>query len=116
MNRLFTWMALLLVSASVAAAADDAVSRAQAAYEHGDFQAAADLYEKAAAAGYDNGHILYDLGNAYYRSNDTGRAIASYRRALLDLPGDPDVLANLSLARERAKDHLEESSNIARLL
>lgn len=71
-------------------------------YQRGDFASAAAVYLEALSAGLDNGHIHYNLANAYYREQRYGRAIAHYRRALLQLPGDPDVLANLKLAREKA--------------
>lgn len=45
---------------------------------------------------------LYNLGNARLREGRTGDAIVCYERALLLAPADPDITANLRLARTRA--------------
>jgi len=49
-----------------------------------------------------NGHVLYNLGNAFYRAGVFGRAIAAYRRAEELMPRHPATRTNLALARERA--------------
>jgi tetratricopeptide (TPR) repeat protein len=43
--------------------------------------------------------VYYNLGNAYFKANQIGRAIISYRRALTLAPRDPDVNFNLRFAR-----------------
>jgi hypothetical protein len=46
--------------------------------------------------------VLQNLGSAYFRSGDEGRAILAFERALLLKPGDPDLKANLKLVRDQA--------------
>ena len=45
---------------------------------------------------------LFDLANAYVRDGKPGMAILNYERARLLAPNDPDIHANLSLARTRS--------------
>ncbi|MEM7052173.1 MAG: tetratricopeptide repeat protein [Acidobacteriota bacterium] len=80
--------------------------RANTAYEDGDYGRAVRLYEGLIERGVDNGRLHYNLGNAYLRAGELGRAIASYRRAQSALPRDQDTAANLAFARRSARDAL----------
>ena len=53
-----------------------------------------------------DGHLLYDAGNAYYRDGRYAEAIWAYRLAMLDLPRDGDLRANLTTARKKVVDDL----------
>lgn len=55
--------------------------------------------------------IYYNLGNAYFRLNKYGKAIASYRRALRIAPRDQDILANLRYVRGMVKDKIDQPKN-----
>jgi len=77
-----------------------------AAYEAGEFARAVDLYRAMLDMGVDNGHLHYNLGNAWLRAGELGRSIASYRRALRLLPRDEDARANLTFARRSARDEI----------
>ncbi len=77
-----------------------------AAYEAGDFERAVALYREMQEMGVDNGHVHYNLGNAYLRAGQLGRSIASYRRSLRLLPRDEDAYANLAFARRSARDEI----------
>ncbi len=78
--------------------------RANAAYDAARFDDAASLYEQALRAGHHNGHLWYNLGNAYLRAGALGDAIAAYLKSRALLPRDQDVRANLAFARKSAKD------------
>lgn len=80
--------------------------QANTAYEEGAYPQAIRLYRQLLAAEVENGHLHYNLGNAYLRNGELGRAIASYRRAEGFRPRDQDVQANLSFARKSTKDAL----------
>jgi len=56
-----------------------------------------------------NGRIYYNIGNAYFRAGDLGRAILNYRRAEQFIPNDTNLQQNLAFARSRRKDKLEET-------
>jgi hypothetical protein len=90
----------------VVAAGDpvQALRRAHDAYEAGDYGAAIAGYRALVDSGYVHPLLHYDLGNAYLRHGDLGRAIASYRRASAGAPRDQDVKANLAYARKSARD------------
>lgn len=80
---------------------------ANSAYENGDFAAAVGLYETLVDRGIHNGYLYYNLGNAYLRSGELGRAIASFRRCQRLLPREEDVQANLDFARKSTRDAIE---------
>ena len=84
---------------------------ANRAYKNEQFQKAADGYLKLIGNGIENGHIYYNLGNAFYRLGDLGRAILFYERACLLLPRDDDLLFNLSHARNQTVDAIDDFSN-----
>jgi len=77
---------------------------------------AVDYYRRAALryeriihdGGIENGQLYYNIGNAYFRSGDTGRAILNYLRAERFIPGDENLEANLAYARSRRQDTFEE--------
>ena len=78
------------------------------AYEAGNYEAAIQSYENAIKTGEVNGALYYNLGNAYYREKDIGRAIFAFRKAARELPRDPDVGYNLNYARKKAVDQVDE--------
>jgi len=80
-----------------------------------DPQAAGQTYEKAILrferltreGGVENGMLYYNIGNAYFRTRDIGRAIVNYRRAQSLMPYDANVVQNLQFARSRRVDDIE---------
>jgi len=77
-------------------------------YEEGKFDLAIQEYEKILDLGIRNFKVFYNLGNAYFRQNQLGRAIVSYRRALALQPRDEDAKANLSFVKLFTLDKIEE--------
>lgn len=71
------------------------------------YQQAIGAYERLLTAGIQNGKLYYNLGNAYFRRNDLGRAIAAYRQGLQLEPGNTRLQANLQYARNLRIDHFE---------
>lgn len=75
------------------------------------FDRAVDAYGRLEAEfGIVNGGVLYNMGNCHLMSGRVGRAIASYRRALLLRPGDANIEANLHVARTRVPERIERSA------
>ena len=60
-----------------------------------DFARAARQYEQIGRDGFVSSTLLYNQGNAWMKSGETGRAIASYRQAQRFRPRDPYLEANL---------------------
>jgi tetratricopeptide (TPR) repeat protein len=88
-------------------------------YDSGRYEGAAGCFASLEAGGNHNGHLLYNLGNALQQSGKTGESILAYRRALLYLPRDGDLRANLRTARTRVRDDLppaDERAPLARTL
>ena len=80
-------------------------------YDNGAYEEAALRYQAIVATGVADGVVYYNLGNAYFKNGDLGRAILNYRRAQHLLPRDTDVRSNLQLARAQTRDRLERESN-----
>jgi tetratricopeptide (TPR) repeat protein len=55
-----------------------------------------------------NGKLYYNIGNAFFRMGDLGRAILHYRRSERYRPHDPNLQQNLNYARTRRLDRIEE--------
>ena len=100
----------LLVAASGALAqapqAADLMTEANSRYERGEYAEAAQPYEALVDMGYEDAAIYYNLGSTYFEMGDLGRAILNYLRAQELSPRDPDILANLDLARARTVDRI----------
>lgn len=78
------------------------------AYQQGDFRKAATFYEQIMAEHrVYAAEVYFNLGNAYYKLNDSPSAILNYERALREAPHDEDVEYNLRLARTRIEDKIE---------
>jgi multisubunit Na+/H+ antiporter MnhG subunit len=77
-------------------------ARARTLYE----QSILDYENIIAEGGVRNARLFYNLANAYLLTDDLGRAVLNYRRAL-ELDGsNPDILKNLSYARARQVDRI----------
>jgi hypothetical protein len=55
-----------------------------------------------------NGKLYYNIGNTYFRIKDIGRAILNYRRALQHIPNDPNLRQNLTFARNKRLDKIDD--------
>jgi tetratricopeptide (TPR) repeat protein len=77
--------------------------KANQEYARGDFKEAISSYEALVHAGQWNANLFYDLGNAYFRIGDYGRAILNYERTLALDRHHPEATANLQIARDEAR-------------
>ena len=99
---------LLLSISPVFASAFDAANQQ---FKSGDFTGAAAAYEKILTADGPRAAVYYNLGNSYQSLKQYGPAILAYERARLLTPRDPDLLANLALARKAATAFEESDLN-----
>ena len=90
-----------------------AVTKAEAdsAYIRGQYQQAIKDYEMLLKQGA-SADLYYNLGNAYYRSENITRAVLNYERALLLSPGDRDIRFNLQIARAKTIDKIVPESEM----
>ncbi len=96
--------ALCLTTAPRARAdAASTFAAANSAHAAGNFAEAIKGYETLVEGHHWSASIFYDLGNAYFRAGDPGRAILNYERALALNPAQPEAQANLRLVRDQAR-------------
>lgn len=113
MFPLLAWMVVGLAMVG----ADEVYDRANADYDAGKFAEAAEGYEEMLASEGPRAAVLQNLGSARFREGKFGEAILAFERGLLLEPGDPDLQANLKLARDEvAAFPIEESSQWKRFL
>jgi len=89
-------------AASSFAQADGDFTKANQEYAQGHFKEAISGYEALVRAGQWSANLFYDLGNAYFRVGDFGRAVLNYERALALERHHPEATANLQIARDEA--------------
>lgn len=76
-------------------------------YQNDEYTTAILLYEELLNADQHSAQIYYNLGNAYFKNNNLGKAILNYNRALLLDPSDEDIQHNLMIANARTIDKIE---------
>jgi tetratricopeptide (TPR) repeat protein len=98
---------LLLLGATTLRAepAPDAFTQANMLYEEGKYTQAAAAYQKITQAGAVSPALYFNLGNAWLKAGQIGRAVCAYRQAETLAPRDPDTRANLQIARNQAGDN-----------
>ena len=104
---------LLNVSGAEISAEFEAANRL---YEKADYVNAAAAYQKLADSGRASSALLFNLGNAYFKNGQTGRAIAAYRHAEQLNPRDPDIRANLKFALNAVPGNSGRASPLDRAL
>lgn len=75
-----------------------AVSAANSLYVTGQYDESIQIFEQIIDQGIKDSSVFYNLGNAYFRIGDYGRAILNFMRAAQLKPRDTDIQANLELA------------------
>jgi tetratricopeptide (TPR) repeat protein len=98
--------ACVLPVSAVTPAALQSFLQAEQLYAATNYPRAIAAYAAALSNGYQAGGVYFNLGNAYYRNGQLGRAIAAYQRAHRLLPRNSDVVANLETARNQTRDHV----------
>ena len=104
MKHLTLTIALLI--AATAISSQESAPSADDLYRMDDYQGAIAAYEDILAEGKSSADLYYNLGNAYYRDGQLGKAILNYERALRLKPGMSDAKENLELANARTTDRI----------
>lgn len=100
--RILTVVALtLMVSAGAWPAT---VAEADSAYKRGDYAAAVEAYRQIVSGQGVSSELYYNLGNAYAKGGDNGRALISYVRALRLDPANSDAKANISYIESKVAE------------
>ena len=93
---------LALVALPAGATTSTTFDQANQAYAAGHFSEAAHGFEQAIAEQGYSAPLLFNLGNAWLKAGQPGRAILNYERAQVLAPRDHALATNLRLAREQA--------------
>lgn len=116
MNRLavITLTALFLGAAILpagAASPSAEFEKGNRLFGEGKFKEAAAEYETAIANGQTNANLFFNLGDAYYRDGDYGRATLNFERALALQPSHREARANLELTRNTVGAPVKQGTN-----
>jgi len=84
---------------------------ADMAYKKGSYQQAIQLYEQALKKE-QSPELYYNLGNAYYRTNNLSQAIIAYERASKLAPADKDIRFNLQFVTSKTIDRIEPQNEL----
>jgi tetratricopeptide (TPR) repeat protein len=100
MKRRPGWYLALTIFAATSSVghADSGWNRANEAYSGGKFEQAKVEYIQLAGRREFSPELFYNLGNAWFRLDDQGRAILNYNRALVLNPAFEEAKANLETA------------------
>src|ERR1700746_3558333 len=113
---LIAFLFCALATPSLLAQADAEFAKANQEFAQGDFKEAISGYEALIRGGQWSANVFYDLGNAYFRAGDFGRAILNYERALALERHHPEATANLQIARDEAHALEIQPSGLERYL
>lgn len=87
--------------------ANDQFLKANSAYDSSNFEMAIQLYESLVSDAYFSDELHFNLGNAYFKSNEITLAILNYEKALKINPSHEDATYNLKLANAKTIDQIE---------
>jgi hypothetical protein len=112
LNKLFILFFVMVSSFVQGKGPQDIFVSANELYAKGNYKEAIKLYESILQEGKESAALYYDLGNAYFKTNNIGYAILNYERALKSDPDDEDIKANLKLANQKAEDKIEAAPDM----
>lgn len=111
MKRLLNTI-LVLLFAFTLHAQQDLLKKANELYTKEQFNEAIDVYNQILMANLESAEVYYNLGNAYFKTNQFPKAILNYERAKLLSPEDEDINFNLQVANQRVVDSIQELPGI----
>jgi tetratricopeptide (TPR) repeat protein len=82
--------------------------KANKAYMAGFYGNAITIYEEILATGQASPELYYNLGNAYFKNEESSKAILNYERALKLDPGNEDFRYNLLVANNKRIDKIDD--------
>lgn len=105
-GKTFSLFLTLIAFLMVSPAYCNTKQAADEAYSKGNYQLAIRTYEQLLQKT-PSAEIYYNLGNAYFRSDNIPQAIIAYEKAAKLSPADPDIRHNLSVARTKTIDKMQ---------
>ena len=107
----FVWLLLAMICFGSTSAKAVTKNNADTEYQKGNYQQAIRDYEEILKNG-ESAEIYFNLGNAYYRTDNITKAVLNYERARLLSPGDDDINFNLQFARSKTIDKITPQSEM----
>ena len=107
----FVWLLLAMICLGSTSARAVTKNNADTEYQKGNYQQAIRDYEEVLKNG-ESAEIYFNLGNAYYRTDNITKAVLNYERARLLSPGDDDINFNLQFARSKTIDKITPQSEM----
>jgi tetratricopeptide (TPR) repeat protein len=107
-NIISAFLFLILPFAAVSQENPTAKEQGDKAYAESRFADAVSIYETVLAEQGPSQALYYNLGNAYYRTNQPGKAILNYERALRIDANDEDTKANLEFVQSTVVDTIPQ--------
>ncbi len=95
---------LILLVTVFTSSASSVIAQADSAYMRDDYAQAVKLYTEAIDNEGSSTLLYYNLGNAYYRMGQLGKAIVCYERALRLDPTNNDAKTNLEFVNSKITD------------
>ncbi len=90
---------------------NEKLQKAEQAYDSKKYNDAILNYEELVKDGFKSYQLYYNLGNAYYKNNQLGKAIFYYELARKINPNDEDVRINLGIASAKVIDKIDAKEN-----
>jgi tetratricopeptide (TPR) repeat protein len=102
---------IIFVLLSITSFAEDntaLIEKGNKAYTGKFYQQAIDCYLKIIASGYEAPELYYNLGNAYFKTEDFASAILYFEKAKKLKPYDEDINFNLKVANTKITDKIDD--------
>ena len=106
MKKLFTFLFIFFTIGLLAKEAPNTFQQGNKAFQEKSYSEAIDLYESVLAKGEHSAALYFNLGNAYFKNNELGKAILNYERAKRLRPHFKDLDHNLAIAENYKKDNI----------
>lgn len=108
MKRLFYIIGLFLIlNSAFPSEIDSLFVKANNNYSQNLYSNAIEQYLQIIDQGYESAEVYYNLGNAFFKSNDIPSAILYYEKARKLKPNDDDIEFNLKVANTKIVDKIE---------
>lgn len=90
---------------------NNALQDAEKAYDSKNYKEAIINYEQLVKDGFKSYQLYYNIGNAYFKNNQLGKAIYYYELARKINPNNEDVRINLGIASAKTVDKIDAKEN-----
>ena len=111
MKRYILFYIVLAVSNFSLLAFPALTERADSLYMRNEYHSAIKAYEESIRDFGASSEIYYNLGNAYYKSENLGKAILNYERAIKLDAGNENAIHNLTFVNTKIFDKLPDNRN-----